>query len=180
MTKAYKKSRRHWHFCHKWINHSVSLTIDQIKTKHIHCMVITRNRSLIYFNFSEASAFSVAILRNCIAHCRLMTSCGWRHWSEILAQEMARSWRHQNHCMDQCWLIIKGVLWHTQSNFTQSAYKFSPKPLFVRYTFKITFKIIQRGAVMKSKYIHHKFFYPIIQTPTTRQHNGFDRKIILS
>ena len=44
-----------------------------------------------------------------------------------------------NQYPNQCWLIIKGVLWHSpENNFTRSAHELNLKQLFGDYAFKIT------------------------------------------
>ena len=49
----------------------------------------------------------------------------WRHRSESpLAQVMVCCLMVSGHYLNQCWLITKGVLWHsTQCNFTRNVYK---------------------------------------------------------
>ena len=53
------------------------------------------------------------------------------------------------HYLNQCWLIIKSVLWHSpETNFTKSAHKLNPKYVFQDNTFKIT-STCSRGQWVK-------------------------------
>ena len=54
----------------------------------------------------------------------------WHRSGSTLAQVMAWCPTAPSHYLNQCWLIIKSVLWHSlESNFTKSAHKLNP---FVR------------------------------------------------
>ena len=48
----------------------------------------------------------------------------WQGSRSILAQVMACCLRAPSHYLNQCWLMISEVLWHSpDSNFTENAYK---------------------------------------------------------
>ena len=61
----------------------------------------------------------------------------WWHNSEsILVQSIACCSMPSYHHLNQCWIIIKGTLWHSpESNFTRNAKKFYP---YRKIHFKIT------------------------------------------
>ena len=58
-----------------------------------------------------------------LTHCDLVVSL-WQHRSgSTLARAMAYCLM-ASHYLNRCWLIIKGVVWHSpESNFTESAFK---------------------------------------------------------
>ena len=64
----------------------------------------------------------------------------WRQWTgSTLVQVMAYCLMAPSHCPNQCWIIIKGVLWHRpESNFSRSAYELNPWHAIASYTSKIT------------------------------------------
>ena len=64
----------------------------------------------------------------------------WPHKSgSTLAQVMACYLMAPSHYLNQCWLIISAVLWHsTLSNLTVSAWALIRYNEFHKYTFKIT------------------------------------------
>ena len=50
----------------------------------------------------------------------------WHRSGWTLAQEMACCLTAPSHYLNQCWLIIKGVLWHSaENNFTKGAHEFN-------------------------------------------------------
>ena len=63
----------------------------------------------------------------------------WQHESgSTLAQVMACCLMAPSHYLNQCWLITKGVLWHSpESNFTGNAQDITLKNEFENYNFKI-------------------------------------------
>ena len=64
--------------------------------------------------------------------------CHDRTWS-TLAQVMACCLMALSHYLNQCWLIIKGVLWYSLgNNFTGSAHELNLQHVFRDYTLKIT------------------------------------------
>ena len=63
----------------------------------------------------------------------------WQHRSgSTVAQVMAWCLVASSHYLNQCWLNIKDVLWHSSENsFTRSAHEFNQKHVFTYYIFKI-------------------------------------------
>ena len=63
------------------------------------------------------------------------SDANWWQRSELtLAQVMACCLKSPSHYLNQCWLITKGVLWHSnESNFTRSAHVLDLYLVFVDY-----------------------------------------------
>ena len=66
----------------------------------------------------------------------------WRQWSwTTLAQVMACCLTAPSHYLNQCWLIIRGVLWHTsESSFAGIAQGIDSGYEFEKYILKNIFK----------------------------------------
>ena len=66
----------------------------------------------------------------------------WRQWSwTTLAQVMACCLMAPSHYLNQCWLIIRGVLWHTsESSFAGIAQGIDSGYEFEKYILKNIFK----------------------------------------
>ena len=64
----------------------------------------------------------------------------WLHRSRsTLAQVMAWCLMAPSHYLNQCWLIINEVMWHSpENNFARSALEFNPYHVFRDQTFEIT------------------------------------------
>ena len=63
----------------------------------------------------------------------------WQRSGSTLPQVRAWCWSATSHYLNQCWLTIKGVLWHShESNFTRSAHDLNPKHVFIDYMSQIT------------------------------------------
>ena len=63
----------------------------------------------------------------------------WQRSGSTLNQVMACCLSAPSHYLNQYWLIIKAVLWHSLvSNFARSAHEFNQQPVFGDSTFKIT------------------------------------------
>ena len=76
----------------------------------------------------------------------------WRHrtWS-ILVRVTAYCLIAPNQCLDQCWLIINGPLWHSsESDFTGNAQNICPWYKFGIYLLKIT-------AAFSNEHIYYPF-----------------------
>ena len=73
----------------------------------------------------------------------------WRHrYGSTLAQVMACCLAAPSHYLNQCWLTIKGVLWHLpESNFTRSIHGCNPQYVFEDCTFKITITSSPQGLM---------------------------------
>ena len=51
----------------------------------------------------------------------------WRHTSgSTLAQVMACCLTAPSHYLNQCWLIVKGILWHSPKSYLTSAHELNP------------------------------------------------------
>ena len=73
-----------------------------------------------------------------LTHCGLVLPDGDIKFGSTLTQVMDCCLMAPSHYMNQCWLIIKGVLWHSPvSNFT-SAHELNPSHVIRDYTLKIT------------------------------------------
>ena len=76
-------------------------------------------------------------------HCGLVTPYGdiylGQYWlGAVKAQAMACCLMAPSHYMNQCWLIIKGVLWHSFGfKFIRGAHELNPWLVFGDYTFEI-------------------------------------------
>ena len=91
----------------------------------------------------------------------------WRQWSwTTLAQVMACCLTAPSHYLNQCWLITRGVLWHTsESSFAGIAQGIDSGYEFEKDILKNIFKS-PRGqwvkkceiSIWKHNYIHHKRF----------------------
>ena len=109
------------------------------------------------FDVRQLSAFNSMWIRYALGH---HTS-----WSALV---QVKAWCHfgAKPLSEQCWLVIKGVLWHSpESDFTRSAHKFSPQHVSGDYNFKITTASPrgQWGYVFHSIVLH---IYPICHDPT--------------
>ena len=57
------------------------------------------------------------------------------NWAKVMAYCMTAP----IHYMNQCWLIIEDVLWHShENNFTRNTHELHPLHVFGNYTFTIT------------------------------------------
>ena len=76
----------------------------------------------------------------------------WRQWSwTTLAQVMACCLTAPSHYLNQCWLIIRGVLWHTsESSFAGIAQGIDSGYEFEKYILKNIFKS-PRGQWVKAE-----------------------------
>ena len=80
-----------------------------------------------------------------------------------LAQTMAWCLMAPSHYLNQCWLIIKEVLWHSpQSNLIRSAHELKLYHVFRDYTFKIT------ATSLTGQWINRIML--VLQTPTRPGH----------
>ena len=63
----------------------------------------------------------------------------WHRLWSTLAKVKAWCPMRQSHYLNQCWLTLKGVLWHSsESNFTRSAHELNQQHVFRDYILKIT------------------------------------------
>ena len=79
--------------------------------------------------------------------------------------------------LSQCYLVIKGVLWHSlESNFTRSAHESNPWHVFGDFTFKIT-NASPRGQwaklflLSRNKQLQHKCIF--VTSQNISSHLGF-------
>ena len=82
----------------------------------------------------------------------------WQHRSgSTLAQVMACCLKAPSHYLNQCWLIINGILWYSPcNNFTSSAWDISTWYEFENYNFEIT-ATSPRGQWVNSA-LHHQMY----------------------
>ena len=82
----------------------------------------------------------------------------WQHRSgSTLAQVMACCLGAPSHYLNQCWLIISEVLWHSpRANFTGNAQAIYPWYKFENYLFKITAAFPRDQWLHTSLVTHHK------------------------
>ena len=85
----------------------------------------------------------------------------WRQWSwTTLAQVMACCLTAPSHYLNQCWLIIRGVLWHTsESSFAGIAQGIDSGYEFEKYILKNIFKS-PRGQWVKTVEIWEGHGFP--------------------
>ena len=68
----------------------------------------------------------------------------WHRTGWPMAQFIACRLMESSHCLNQCWLIIRCVLWHSyEREFTGIVHEFTPQYVFGDYTFKITLTSLQ-------------------------------------
>ena len=86
----------------------------------------------------------------------------WRQWSwTTLAQVTACCLTAPSHYLNQCWLIIRGVLWHTsESSFAGIAQGIDSGYEFEKDILKNIFKS-PRGQWVKLMYQHYSWIWPI-------------------
>ena len=106
-------------------------------------MVITGLQHMLSLNtWNVKIRYKVNIYVMSLAHSIFYTlwpsDAIWLHKSgSPLVQEMACSLMAPSHCLNQCCLMIKGILWHTpESNFTRSEYVFNPQHMFENNNFE--------------------------------------------
>ena len=79
---------------------------------------------------------------------RLVTSCGDTELDQYWLRQWLATWRFApSHYLylNQCWLIAKGVLWHSpESNFTRTAIDLIRSETYVR---RLHFKLLHLPAV---------------------------------
>ena len=87
----------------------------------------------------------------------------WRQWSwTTLAQVMACCLTAPSHYLNQCWLIIRGVLWHTsESSFAGIAQGIDSGYEFEKYILKHIFKS-PRGQWVKMDWAYIITPYPMV------------------
>ena len=62
----------------------------------------------------------------------------WHRYGPTLVQVMACCLTAPSHCLNQCWLTIKGVIWFSpETNFTRSVHELNHGDVFRDYNFKI-------------------------------------------
>ena len=74
----------------------------------------------------------------------------WRHTSGLtLAQVMAWCLTAPSHYLNQCWLTIKDILWHSPKSYlTRSAHELNLQPMFKDHHIKITITSPRSQRVM--------------------------------
>ena len=99
----------------------------------------------------------------------------WQHWSwTTLAQVMACCLTAPSHYLNQCWLIIRGVLWHSSENsFAGIAQGINAGYEFEKDILKIIFKS-PRGQWVNSSWPNTIFSVP---PEATRKLQGFSKHL---
>ena len=89
----------------------------------------------------------------------------WHRTEPTLVQVMACCLTATNHYLDQCWLTISEVLWHSpESNFKRNAQDIYPWYELENYWFRITVKYY------RDQWVKHR--HPI--EPSHKSHNASD------
>ena len=91
-------------------------------------------------HFTEHMITYPCLIESVLTHCGLVTI--WRHKSgSTLAQVMACCLTAPSHYLNQCWLIIGKVQWHSfECNFTRDTSAISHWNYLENYLSKILFK----------------------------------------
>ena len=99
----------------------------------------------------------------------------WRHRSGLIVSEvMACCLMAPSHYLTQCWLIIRGVLWHSpECKFIGTAQDINSKLEFENYTFEIIFKslrgqwvkdTIAHNAILREMSWHVRYLFPLLSS----------------
>ena len=86
----------------------------------------------------------------------------WHRYGSTFIQVMAWSLAAPSHSRNQCWLIIKGGLWHSpESDFTRSAHALYLRHTFGDYTVKIN------ATSPKGQWVNETYWTPkLVRIPT--------------
>ena len=127
-----------------WISNSIHQTAGVVNANQSQCLAGPQftKKTLSYWYKMVYNGIAMPIRRH-LFNSLWPSDTIWRQRSgSTLAQVMACCLTAQSHYLNQCWLIISGVQWHSyQGNFTRDASTINHWNPLENYIPKISFKL---------------------------------------